>query len=259
MSYYPVFMQLGDRTCAVFGGGTVATEKVEGLLRAGARVRLIGEPITGTLERLAEDGRVRHERRGYRPGDLAGVFLAISEPQGGGIDEQIAAEARERNVPLNVVDVPLLCSFIAPSVARRGDLVVAVSTSGKAPALAVRIREAIERQIGPHHARFLEIAGRLRGPLAHHYPDLATRKRLWYRLVDSDVVPLLEAGNDEAAIARISEIVALPRATFGAPPGGAGCRPGSAAAPDARPSPSSAVATDSSRSPGSAAASDAGP
>ena len=216
MSFYPVFLQLEGRTCVVFGGGELARDKVAALLRAGARVRLIAATISGELEQLIEDAAVRHERRGYRFGDLDGAFLAISESQGDAVDERIAAEARERNVPLNIVDVTHLCSFIAPSVASSGDLLVAVSTSGRAPALAVRIRQAVERQIGPQHARFLEIAGRLREPLAARYPDFSTRKRLWYQLVDSDVLGLLEAGDEEGATARIAEIVDLAPASFAA-------------------------------------------
>jgi siroheme synthase-like protein len=92
---------------------------------------------------------------------------------------------------------------------RRGDLTVTISTSGKAPALAVRLRQQLERQLGAHYARFLEIAGRLRAPLAERLPDSAARRELWYRLVDSDVLELLGRGDDAGARERVAEITGV--------------------------------------------------
>ena len=91
----------------------------------------------------------------------------------------------------------------------RGDLTVAISTGGKAPAVAVRLRQHLEREIGEEYAQFLEIAGTLRAPLAQKYPDFETRKKLWYEVVDSDVLALLRAGNETGARERITEIFGL--------------------------------------------------
>lgn len=207
MSYYPVFLQLAGRRCVVIGGDSLMEEKVRGLLDGGADVTVVDpEPTPGLLE-LGGRGEIEHVARDYRHGDLQGAFLAFSARHDRHVVDAIVEEAARRNLPLNVIDQPDDCSFIAPSVVRRGDLVIATSTSGKAPALAVRLRQRLEAETGEHHAEFLRLAGRLRGPLAERYPDFEERKALWYRLVDSEVLTLLGAGRRADAVAAIESIV----------------------------------------------------
>ena len=240
---YPAFLVVADRRCAVFGGsGAFVADKVEGLLAAGARVRLVTPDLEPGLARAAADGWLVHVSRTFRPGDLERTFLAVAERDAPDLDA-IEAEARRLEVPLNVVDEPRRCSFILPSIVRRGDLAVAVSTGGKAPALAVRLRQALEHQLGDHHARFLELAGALRAPLAERVAEFGERRRIWYRLVDSDVLDLLAAGDETAAAARIAEITGVPSVFVGAEEGGA------MSEPDAAPGPPVAMTT-----PGSTAA-----
>jgi siroheme synthase-like protein len=204
--YYPVFLDLAGRLCVVVGGGTIAERKVTGLLESGARVVVVAPALTPLLAELDRKGRFERRARTYRPGDLKGAFLAIAATDDKAVHERIAIEAKRRNVLLNVVDDVPLCQFIAPSIARRGDLTVAVSTAGKAPVLAVRLRQQIEGMLRPEHARFLEIAGTLRQPLATRYPDFAERRALWYRLVDSDILEKLGEGDEAAAWRTISEL-----------------------------------------------------
>ena len=207
---YPAFLVLGGRDCAVFGGsGAFVAEKVGGLLAAGARVRLVALDLEPSLAGAVAERRIVHLPRTYLPGDLERTFVAVAERDAPDLDG-IETEARRLEVPLNVVDDPRRCSFILPSVVRRGDLAVAVSTGGKAPAFAVRLRQALERELGDHHARFLELAGALRAPLAERVPEFGERRRIWYRLVDSDVLDLLAAGDEPAAAARIAEITGVP-------------------------------------------------
>ncbi|HEX6203695.1 MAG TPA: bifunctional precorrin-2 dehydrogenase/sirohydrochlorin ferrochelatase [Thermoanaerobaculia bacterium] len=203
--YYPVFLDLRGRRVTVVGGGAEAERRVLDLLAAGARVRVVAPVVTPALGMLARSG-LEHRARRFRGGDLAGSFLAIAERDAPRV-EAVWREAERRHIPLNVVDDPPRCSFLAPAVVRRGDLAVAVSTGGRAPALAVRLRQELERRLGPEHGRFLELAGRLRQPLAAHVPDFARRREIWSRLVDSDVLDLLAAGNDDAALARTGQIV----------------------------------------------------
>ncbi len=209
VNYYPVLFNLQGRRCVVIGGGHIAESKVEGLLEADAAVHLIAPDLTPKLQRWVEETRVEHVWRSYQPGDLGGAFLAISATDDRNVNVRVWQEAVSLNIPINVVDDTPHCNFIAPSILRRGDLVVAISTSGKAPALAVRLREQFESLVGSEHARFLELAGRLREPLAAHYPNFETRKALWYRLVDSDVLYLLQQGDEAAATARIVEIMGV--------------------------------------------------
>jgi siroheme synthase-like protein len=125
------------------------------------------------------------------------------------IVQAVWEETRGRNILVNTLDNVPHCDFIAPAIVRRGDLTVAISTGGKAPVMAVRLRQKLEKELGPEHARFLELAGMLRAPLARLWPDFETRRALWYRLIDSDVIHLLRRGNESAALARIKEILGI--------------------------------------------------
>jgi siroheme synthase-like protein len=207
--YYPVYLSLEGRPCVVVGGGPVAEGKVEGLLEAGARVTVVSPALSARLAELRESGRIAHSARPYRRGDLAGAFLAIGGTDDRSVNREIWEEAVEAGVLLNLVDDPPRCGFIAPSIVRRGDLAIAISTGGKAPVLAVRLRERIERLVGEEHARFLELAGRFRAPLAERCPSFDERKERWYRLVDSDVLDLLRRGEGSAALSRMREILGV--------------------------------------------------
>jgi precorrin-2 dehydrogenase len=206
---YPVFLDLRSRSCVVVGGGWLAAEKVRGLLAAEAAVTVLAAEPIPDLHELAAAGLIRHRPRYYQPGDLEGVFLAIVCGQPVEIADAIRKEALERNVLLNTVDDAARCDFLAPAVVRRGDLSIAISTGGRAPALAVRLRQRLEEEIGDEHARFLEMAGAVRAALAERVPDFAIRRDLWYRLVDSDVLHLLRSGHETAAAERFREILGV--------------------------------------------------
>jgi siroheme synthase-like protein len=207
--YYPVYLDLRGRSCVVIGGGHLAEEKVRGLLAAGAAVTVVAGEAGGEIHEAAEAGRITWERRGYRPGDLAGATLAFVAGQDPETVDAVWREGTERGTLVNTIDDVPHCGFIAPSILRRGDLTVAISTSGRAPALAVRLRQRLEGMLGHEHARFLEMAGTIRQPLAERCPDFATRRELWYRLVDSDVLDLLRGGDEAAARARFEQIMGV--------------------------------------------------
>lgn len=207
MKVYPVFLiGLEKKRCVVVGGGSEAERKVEGLLDCEAAVTVIGPEITERLRGRAEDGTIAWIPKEYEPGDLRGAFLVIATGRDPEINERIWREAESEGALVNVVDDPPHCNFIAGSVVRRGPLAVAVSTSGCAPALAVRIRERFEREFGPEFASFLELLQELREPLAARYPDFEARRAVWYDLVDSDVIDLLREGRPDLARQRAAEI-----------------------------------------------------
>src|SRR3954470_18236725 len=191
MSYYPVYLDLTGRPTVVVGGSALAEEKVRGLLAVEARVTVIAPRVTAGLTELAASGGLRHLARGFAAGDLAGAVLAIVAEGDPALRDAIYREATAGNILINTVDDLPRCGWIAPSIVRRGDLTIAISTAGKAPALAVRLRQRLEREIGEEHARFLEMAAAVRAPLAARQPDFERRRDLWYRLVDSDVLELL--------------------------------------------------------------------
>ena len=207
MTFYPVFLDLRGRRAVVIGGGAVAEQKVLGLLSAGAHVTVVSPATTPRLAELAAGGGIDLRRRPYRSGDLAGAWLAIAGTDDRAANARVWAEAEREGVLLNAVDDLDHCSFIAPAIHREGDITVAVSTSGKSPALAARLRQRIARLIGPVEARLCELLGELRPELAARVPDTRARTALWYRVVDSDVIEFVRRGDMEGARERIEELV----------------------------------------------------
>ncbi len=143
-AYYPVFLDVRDRRCVVIGGGDLGEEKATRLLEYGARVEVISPDITDDLLKEVDGERLTWVRRGYEQGDLEGAFIAIvADTSDGKANRNVSEEARARNVPLNVSDVTHLCTWIAPAVVRRGEVIVAASTGGASPALARKFREEL--------------------------------------------------------------------------------------------------------------------
>jgi siroheme synthase-like protein len=206
-TYYPIYLQLHEQPCVVIGGGKIAEGKVDGLLAAGATVKVISPDITPHLTDLVEQNRIAYISRAYQHGDLAGAFMVICATDQTEINHQVWQEASANGQLVNVVDDTPRCNFIAPAILRKGDLTIAISTAGKAPALAVRLKERLQEQIGSEYERFLEISGQLREPLARHVPDFETRKALWYQIVDSEALDLLARGDEPAAMEVISQVV----------------------------------------------------
>src|SRR5881275_989228 len=206
-AFYPVFLDLRGRRAVVIGGGAVAEQKVHGLVGAGAHVTVVSTDVTPALGALARRNAIEHKRRPYRRGDIKGAWLAIAATDDRGTNGAVWAEAEQLGVPLNAVDDLEHCSFIAPAVHREGDITVAVSTAGKSPALAVRLRQRIARLVGRAEARLCELLGELRPGLAERVPDAPARTALWYRIVDSDVIDFLRRGDIEGARGRMAELV----------------------------------------------------
>lgn len=206
-TYYPVYIQLREQPCVVIGGGKIAEGKVEGLLAAQAYVTVISPNLTPRLYELEEEKQITYISRTYQPGDLTDAFMVICATDQAEINHQVWQEATANRQLVNVVDDTPRCNFIAPSILRKGDLTIAISTSGNAPALAVRLKEHLQQELGPEYERFLELAGELRAPLARHVPDFETRKALWYELVDSEILDVLAHGDESAAREIISRIV----------------------------------------------------
>ncbi len=182
---FPVFLDLERRKCLVIGNSWCTADKVRGLLNAGADVTVLAPGAPPEIEMLAACGAIRWERRDYRPGDLEGFFLAVSTHEDKRRNEPIWRESLERSILFNAVDDPPRCGFTYPSIHRRGDLAIAISTNGKCPALAVRLRQRLEREIGPEYAELVGLLGDLRDEIAARVPDFGRRKELWYRLVDA--------------------------------------------------------------------------
>lgn len=162
INYYPVFLNLKDKLCVVVGGGKVAERKVLSLLNAQAIVKVISPEVTLVLNELFDKGEIIWEKREYQEGDLEGAWLVIAATNNFEVQKKILEEAEKRKIFCNIVDVPELCSFIVPSVIKRGDLVLAISTSGASPAVAKRIRESLEELFGWEYDVYLKLMKHLR-------------------------------------------------------------------------------------------------
>ncbi|MBW3624584.1 MAG: bifunctional precorrin-2 dehydrogenase/sirohydrochlorin ferrochelatase [Armatimonadetes bacterium] len=221
MEYYPIYLDLKNRPCLVVGGGTIALRKAEGLLVCGAKVHVISPWITPELREMEnlnavaafrkkmEPGfnpetdphhPVTFEERKYRPGDTQGYTLVIAATDDRPVNAQIYEEARELGIPVNVVDDPPLCGFILPSIIRRGPVTIAFSTSGRSPALARRLREYLERAIGPEYGELADLLGELRPLMKQHIPTEEARNDVMDEMLSRGVLKLLRQGKREEAL-----------------------------------------------------------
>ena len=157
--YFPAFLDLRGRRCLVVGGGEVGQRKTRTLLECGAHVTVVSPAVTPGLAALAAGGRIEHRARAFRRSDLRGRALAVAATGDSRVDEAVAAVARRSRVLVNVVDRPNHCDFILPSVLRRGELQIAVSTGGRSPALAREIRRRLEGLFGPEYAELVRRVG----------------------------------------------------------------------------------------------------
>ena len=212
MKGYPLFLiGLEKRRCIVVGGGPEAERKVEGLLECDAAPTVIAREVTDRIRSLAAERRLTWIERDYRRGDLQGAFLVIAEKRDSATNTRVWNEARSEGAVVNVMDDVEHCDFIAGSVVRRGPLTVAVSTGGCAPALAVRLRERLQRELGPEYATFLEMLRTVREPMTRRFPDFDERRARWYELVDSDIIEHLRAGRTELARGRLEQLIGTKR------------------------------------------------
>jgi len=174
--YYLACLDLTGRSVLVVGGGSVALEKVRGLLDCGARVTVVAPEAKPEVLDLP----VEWLPRAYYSTDLRGRFLVVAATSSTPLNRRVFADAEARNVFCNVVDVPELCSFILPAVHREGPIAVGVSTGGASPALAQRIRDDVAALVGPRHAELAEELRALRPWAKEHLPSYEAR-RDWFR------------------------------------------------------------------------------
>jgi len=198
-TYYPLFADLRGRRCLVVGGGLIAQRKVAMLVSCGAAVSVVSPDVTRRLGAYARQGRIRHVARRFRPSDLRGVWLAFAATDDERINEAVSRHAARRRIFANVVDRKPLCSFIAPAIARRGNLVMAVSTGGGSPALAKKLRSDLARTLGADYARMLRLLKSLRATAKRRLATYRDRKRYFDQLVGGRVFELIRRGRTGAA------------------------------------------------------------
>ncbi len=201
MGYYPLFLEMKGRPCLVIGGGQVAQRKVEGLLAADASVTVVSPDLTAALEALRSEGRIEHRPRDYQPDDLAGFDIVVAATDDKAVNARVAADARANRVLVNAVDDPDSCDFILPSVVRRSEVVLAISTGGLSPALARRLREELEAYLSEDFAPLVELLAEVRGDLRAR--GVSVEAAAWQRAIDGRLRELLSAGRRAEARSRL--------------------------------------------------------
>jgi uroporphyrin-III C-methyltransferase/precorrin-2 dehydrogenase/sirohydrochlorin ferrochelatase len=198
-AYFAAFLDLRGKPAVVVGGGEVAAQKAEALLRSGARVTAIAPELGARLAELTLLGAVRHEPKRFAPGDLVGAEIAIAATDDPSINEAVSAAARSLHVPVNVADNPALCSFIMPSVVDRPPLQIAISTAGASPVLARKLRRMIEALLPAAFGRLAALAARFRKASRETIPDPVQRRRFWEGVMDGPVAEMVLSGREQAA------------------------------------------------------------
>ena len=196
--YYPVFLKVSGKRCVVVGGGEVARRKVEMLLDHGASIEVISPDLCPELDHLAETGEIAARRRHYRTGDLRGASIVIVATDDHNINLEVVREANRTGIPVNVVDDPGNSDFIVPSCLRRGDITVAVSTSGRSPALARKIRTRLEKDLEEEYAALALLADEVRREVKRQ--GIKVNGDDWQKAMDLDLlIGLLKKGDSGQA------------------------------------------------------------
>jgi siroheme synthase-like protein len=189
MSYFPIYLDMSRRRCLVIGGGAVAERKIAALLETGAEVTVLAPDVTDVVAGLSKQNAIRFTARCYEDGDLDGfelAFVATDDPQ---VNAAVYREGRSRGVWVNSADDPARCDFILPSVLRRGDLTVAVSTGGTSPALARTVREELELYFTQEYESLAKLAAEVREELSNR--SITVPFETWRKALSGEVRQLL--------------------------------------------------------------------
>lgn len=206
--YLPICLDIRDRYCVVVGAGTVAASKIRKLLEAGAQVYVVAPRVSHEVEAMAAAGVIRLIRRPFQPADLDGALLAITATNDPAANAFVALAARARGVLVNAADDPAHCDFILPAVVSRGAVQVAVSTSGRSPALARHLRERLAEAVAPEYGELAELLAQVRAELRR--AELRVPSEAWQRLLDdAGLLAHLRRGETHAALVCIRSRLAV--------------------------------------------------
>jgi precorrin-2 dehydrogenase/sirohydrochlorin ferrochelatase len=207
MRYYPINLDIRNRNALVVGGGGVGSRKVKTLLSCGARVTVVSREVSDPLKDLAASGKIKLEQRSYRSADLDGMFLVIGATNDEKLNRRISSDAEQLNTLCNIADRPEVCNFILPSIVQRDDLVIAISTSGKSPALAKKLRKTLETQFGEEYGVLLKLMGAIRKKLLQQAHEPEVHKPLFEQLINGDLIGMIQTNKTEDINALLFDIL----------------------------------------------------
>ncbi len=207
MQYYPVSLDIKNRKCLVVGGGGVGTRKVMTLVDCGAKVTVVSPGVRRSLLELADRGLIILEKRPYRETDLDGMFLVIGTTDDEELNRQISIDAEKLNMLCNIADRPKVCNFILPSIVNRGDLIISISTSGKSPALAKKLRIELEEQFGNEYAELLRLMGAIRKKLLSQKHEPEAHKQLFEQLISRGLLDMIRGNRKDEIDSLLCEVL----------------------------------------------------
>jgi precorrin-2 dehydrogenase/sirohydrochlorin ferrochelatase len=207
MRYFPIQLDIRGRRCLVVGGGGVGTRKAASLIACGGRVTVVSLTATGELQDLAAAGALTLLLREYAGDNPQGMFLVMGATDDEMLNRRIRADAERLKILCNIADRPEQCDFILPAVVQRGDLVITVSTSGRSPALAKKLRRDLQDQFGDEYTVFLDLMGAIRQRLLAEAHAPEEHKPIFERLVHSDILSWIRQGRRNDVDRLLAEIL----------------------------------------------------
>ena len=216
MNFLPIFLKLSGKQCLIVGGGEVAARKAATVLRAGGAVTVLSPELGDTLAPWVDEGRIDYLPKAFEAGDVANFHLVISATDHPEINEAVAGAANRRNILVNVVDCPELCTFIFPAIVDRSPIVIAVSTGGASPVLARLVRARLERLLPATYGKLAELAENFRQRVKHAIQAPSRRRHFWERTLGGVVGELVFAGREREAAIRLAELLAAEQQGSGA-------------------------------------------
>ena len=207
MHALPIFMNITNRRCVVIGGGEVASRKVIMLLKANAAITLYSPEVCPALQVLSEDGTITHIKANFEPSQLTDACLVIAATDVEVINTAVSIAAKAKNIPVNVVDSPALCTFTMASIVERSPIVIAISSEGNAPVLARYLRTKIETMLPAGYGRIASIAGEFRDKVKAKYATTQARRIFWEGVLQSPIVERILSGQEAAARNSLNELL----------------------------------------------------
>jgi len=200
MKFFPVFLNLDGQRCVVVGAGDVAARRVRQLLKSNADVLVIAPEAGAEITNLRRQNKIEFHRKAFSSADISDCALVIAATDSEGINKQVSSIAKQKNMPVNVVDNPGLCSFIMPSVIDREPLQIAVSTGGASPVLARLLRAKLETLIPASYGKLAKAVGEFRARVREKFPAPGERRRFWENVIQGPIAEMFFAGREKAAI-----------------------------------------------------------
>ena len=208
MDALPIFLKIKGRRCVVIGGGEVSTRKVAILLKAGGEVAVISPELHHELAALHEAGKISFHQGAFKPEQLDGAHLVVAATDDGATNRAVSHAAHQRNIPVNVVDSPELCSFTMPSIVDRSPIVIAISSGGVAPVLARLIRAKIETMVPATYGRLAALAAEFRAQVKQRFASVQERRIFWEEVFQGPIAERVLSGQEAIAHEALQDVLA---------------------------------------------------